>query len=169
MNANAPTAPPSRSSSSSTSPTASSGTLQYMSFRLGDQAYGIDILSVQEIRRYSPPTPLPDVPAHVMGLVNLRGAVVPVFDLRVRFGLSDKSVGRLTVIIVVVVREHSVGLVVDEVTRVLRLPAGGLRPTPAFNQHIDTSFIVGLAPQDEGMVTILDVERLVSADLGNIK
>lgn len=142
---------------------------QYMTFRLGEQAYGVDILAVQEIRRYTAPTPLPDVPPHVVGLVNLRGAVVPVFDLRVRFALADISLSRLTVIIVVVVQDRSVGLVVDEVTRVLRVGAEGLRPTPAFNQSIDISYILGLAPSEAGLVTILDVERLVMSDLGELK
>jgi purine-binding chemotaxis protein CheW len=141
---------------------------QYMTFRLGDQLYGIDILAVQEIRRYSAPTPLPDVPPHIRGVVNLRGAVVPVFDLRVRFSLPDTSLTRLTVIIVVVVKGRSVGLVVDEVTRVLRLPTGGLRPAPALNRQIDTSFIIGLAAHEEQLVTILDAERLVAADLGEL-
>lgn len=138
---------------------------QFMAFRLGEQSYGIDILAVQEIRRYAAPTSLPDVPPHVRGLVNLRGAVVPVFDLRVRFNLPKAGIDRLTVIIVVVVRQQSIGLVVDEVTRVLRLPPEGLRPTPAFNDHVDTSFILGIVPEAEGLVTILDVERLVSEDL----
>ena len=141
---------------------------QYMTFRLGEQPYGIDILTVQEIRRYAQPTPLPDVPAHVRGVVNLRGAVVPVFDLRVRFNLPDASVTRLTVIIVVVVKQRSVGLVVDEVTRVLRLPSGGLRPAPTLSQ-IDTSFIVGLAAEGEGqLVTIIDAEKLIAAELGDL-
>lgn len=150
-----------------TTPSTTSRGQQYMTFRLGEQLYGIDILAVQEIRRYSPPTALPDVPSHVRGVVNLRGAVVPVFDLRLRFGMPD-AIGRLTVIIVVVVNEQSVGLVVDEVTAVLRLAEGGLRPTPGLNQRIDTSFIVGLAPKEEGLVTILDVERLVGGELGEM-
>jgi len=139
-----------------------------MTFRLGEQLYGVNILEVQEIRRYAAPTPLPDVPLHVKGVINLRGAVVPVFDMRVRFNLPSAAIDRLTVIIVVVIKHRSVGLVVDEVTRVARLSAESLRPAPTLSRHVDTSFIVGLAAQEEELVTILDVARLVADDIGEL-
>lgn len=137
---------------------------QCMSFRLGGQAYAVDILSVQELRRYSQPTSLPDVPGYLSGVINLRGAVVPVLDLRVRFNLAA-SVDRLTVVIVVAVRGKSVGLVVDEVTSVLMLQADALRPAPSLARQVDSSFILGLMPSGDQLVTLLDVERLVSEEL----
>src|SRR5687768_11409893 len=102
---------------------------QCLTFRLGGQAYAVDILTVQEIRRYSPPTSLPDVPAYLCGVINLRGSVVPVIDMRIRFNLQH-AIDRLTVIIVVSVYSRSVGLIVDEVTSVLKLLPEAVRPAP---------------------------------------
>ena len=137
---------------------------QCMSFRLGGQAYAVDILLVQELRRYSEPTSLPDVPAYLSGVINLRGAVVPVLDLRVRFNLEAK-LDRLTVIIVVAVRGKNVGLVVDEVTSVLKLSPDSVRPAPTMARRVDASFILGLVPNGDALVTLLDVDRLVSEEL----
>jgi purine-binding chemotaxis protein CheW len=137
---------------------------QCMSFRLGGQAYAVDILSVQELRRYSEPTSLPDVPAYLSGVINLRGAVVPVLDLRVRFNLEPK-LDRLTVIIVVAVRGKSVGLVVDEVTSVLMLSTESVRRAPAMARQVDASFILGMIPNGDALVTLLDIDRLVAEEL----
>jgi purine-binding chemotaxis protein CheW len=137
---------------------------QCMSFRLGGQAYAVDILSVQELRRYSVPTSLPDVPAYLSGVINLRGAVVPVLDLRIRFNLEPK-LDRLTVIIVVAVRGKNVGLVVDEVTSVLMLANDSVRAAPTMARQVDASFILGLVPNGDTLVTLLDVERLVSEEI----
>ncbi len=137
---------------------------QCMSFRLGGQAYAVDILAVQELRRYSEPTSLPDVPRHLCGVINLRGAVVPVLDLRIRFNL-EPTLDRLTVIIVVAVRGKSVGLVVDEVTQVLMLSPDALRPAPTMARQVDATFILGLIPNGEALVTLLDVDRLISEEL----
>ncbi len=138
---------------------------QCMTFRLGAQYYAVDILVVQELRRYSTPTALPDAPAHISGVINLRGAVVPVLDLRMRFGL-DATLDRLTVIIVVAVRGKNVGLVVDEVTNVLKLGPETVRKPPVLARHVDSSFILGLAPQGEQLVTLLDIDKLVAGELG---
>jgi purine-binding chemotaxis protein CheW len=137
---------------------------QCMSFRLGGQAYAVDILSVQEIRRHSAPTSLPDVPSYMVGVINLRGAVVPVIDLRLRFSLPV-ALDRLTAIIVVAVRGKNVGLIVDEVTKVFDLAAGSLRPAPAMTRGVDASFIVGLVPSGDTLITLLDVNRLVAEEL----
>jgi purine-binding chemotaxis protein CheW len=139
---------------------------QCMAFRLGGQAYAVDILSVQEIRRFSAPTSLPDVPSYLSGVINLRGAVVPVLDLRARFNL-EASVDRLTVIIVVAVNGKSIGLVVDEVTSVIKVAADAVRAAPTLARHVDGSFIVGLIPDGDILVTLIDVTRLVSSEVGS--
>jgi len=138
---------------------------QCMTFRLGGQSYAVDILMVQEIRRYTQPTSLPDVPRYLTGVINLRGAVVPVLDLRARFNL-DAPVDRLTVIIVVAIRGRSVGLVVDEVTSVVKVAPDAIRPTPALSRNVDASFIRGLIPTGDSLVTLLDVQLLVNDELG---
>ncbi len=137
---------------------------QCLSFRLGGQAYAVDILSVQEIRRYTQPTSLPDVPVYLSGVINLRGAVVPVLDLRLRFNLEAPQ-DRLTVIIVVAVRGKSVGLVVDEVTSVIEVATNTLRAAPMLARGVDTSFISGLIANGDSLVTLLDVVRLVSEEI----
>jgi purine-binding chemotaxis protein CheW len=148
---------------------ASTPPLQCLTFLLGGQRYAIPILTVHEIRRYAAPTGLPGVPSHVLGVINLRGAVVPVFDLRLRFGCAAAPIDRLTVIIVVSVADRQAGLVVDEVNRVLSVKDGMLQPSPQLASHIDLSFVSGLIRDDDSLVTLLDVERLTAEDLGNIR
>ena len=139
--------------------------VQCLTYRLGDQVYALDILVIQEIRRFTQPTRLPDVSPFISGVMNLRGAVVPIFDLRVRFGL-DAPVDRLTSVIVVGVGSRSVGLVVDEVIKVLRVPSEGVRAAPNLSEHVDSSFIVSLIPDGEDLVTLLDVAKLVQEEIG---
>jgi len=138
---------------------------QCLTFLLGEQRYAVPILSVQEIRRFSVPTALPSVPDYVLGLMNLRGTVVPVFDLRVRFGCPRAQVDRFTVTIVVSVSNRHVGLVVDDVQRVLSLQAGMLQQRPAMASDIDMSFISGLVRDGDTLVTLLDIEKLTADDL----
>ena len=144
------------------------GTEQCLAFLLGGQPHAVPILSVQEIRRYSAPTPLPGAPPYVLGLINLRGTVVPVFDLRMRFGAHSPAYDRLTVIVIVVVGERHVGIVADDVSRVITLDPAQLRPSPPLAAHIDTSFVRGLLRDGEDLVTLLDVEGLLGPDLGNL-
>jgi len=142
---------------------------QCLAFILGGQPYAVPILAVQEIRRYSPPTPLPSVPSYVLGVINLRGTVVPVFDLRLRFGIPNPSFDRLTVIIVVMVGQRYVGVVADDVSKVLTVQQGQIRPSPELGSHIDVSFVAGMVRDAESFVTLLDVDRLLSEDLGEIE
>jgi purine-binding chemotaxis protein CheW len=160
---------PAQLSSSATSAEAGSQPLQCLTFSLGRQPYAVPILSVQEIRRYTPPTALPGVPGHVLGVVNLRGSVVPVFDLRMRFACAEATIDRLTVIIVVSVYGRHVGLVVDDVSKVLSIREGMLQPSPQLASHIDISFVSGLVRDGEALVTLLDIERLTADDLGILR
>jgi purine-binding chemotaxis protein CheW len=148
---------------------ASSHPLQCLTFSLSGQRYAVPILSVQEIRRYAPPTALPGVPGHVLGVINLRGSVVPVFDLRLRFGCAQAPLDRLTVIIVVSVYTRHVGLVVDDVSKVLSIREGMMQPSPQLANHIDISFVSGLVRDGEALVTLLDIERLTADDLGIVR
>lgn len=138
---------------------------QLLCFRLAEQLYGLDILAVKEIRRFSTPTALPDVPSYVLGVINLRGAVVPVFDLRLRFNVGSPDTDRNTAIIVVTVGTRNIGVVVDAVTRVLDVRADMLRPTPPLGGGVDASFLLGLVAVNEQLVTWLDVSRLLGNDL----
>jgi len=148
------------SASSSEAPLIATGPAkqQLLCFQIGDQVFGIDILRVQEIRRMSPITALPDVPGHVLGVINVRGAVIPVVDLRLRFSAETAAFDRLTAIIIVAVGDQLVGMVVDQVTRVVHLREGGVRPPPALSATVDHALVVGLVPDGDRLVTWLDVE-----------
>jgi len=144
-------------------------TIQCLTFTLSGQRYALPILSVQEIRRYAAPTALPSVPSYVLGVINLRGTVVPVFDLRLRFNCPEAPVDRLTVIIVVAVYGRHVGLVVDDVNNVMSITEDMLQPSPQLASHIDISFVSGLVREGDTLVTLLDIEKLTADDLGMIR
>jgi purine-binding chemotaxis protein CheW len=144
---------------------------QYLTFQLVGQRYGVEILRVQEIKGWEKPTRLPHAPLFVQGVINLRGAVVPILDLRLRFGLGEAEYGRTTVVIVVKVDtprgELTAGMVVDGVCEVCNISAGDLRAPPAMSGSIDTDFVRGLAMVDDNMLILLDVVSLVSSTLGD--
>jgi purine-binding chemotaxis protein CheW len=144
---------------------------QYLTFQLVGQRYGVEILRVQEIKGWEKPTRLPHSPAHVQGVINLRGAVVPILDLRKRFGLGEAEYGRTTVVIVVKVQtprgELTAGMVVDGVCEVCNIDAQELRAPPEMAGAIDTDFVRGLAMVDDKMLILLDVARLVSNTLAD--
>src|SRR5512142_2514663 len=106
------------------------GASQYLTFSLGAEEYGLEILRVQEIKGYSAITPIPNTPHHVKGVMNLRGTVVPVVDLRTKFSLASVEYNKFTVIIIVTVAAKTIGLIVDAVSDVLEIPASGIRPAP---------------------------------------
>ena len=134
---------------------------QFLTFRLQDEEYGLEILHVQEIKGYSKVTPLLNTPPEVKGVMNLRGTVVPIIDLRTRFGLHESEYTRFTVIIVVNVGAKIVGLVVDAVSDVLNVTTKEVVPTPDLGDGVDTSFMTGMARTGERLVTLLNVDRLV--------
>jgi len=144
---------------------------EFLSFKLGAEEYGIDILKVQEIRGYEKPTRIANAPAFIMGVVNLRGVIVPIIDLRLKFGLADAQYNDLTVVIVLNVAQRVVGVVVDSVSDVLALGSEQIKPAPEFNALLDASYITGLGSvkTDEGerMLILTDIEQLMgSADMG---
>ena len=138
---------------------------EFLTFRLGAGSYGVDILKVQEIRRHEPPTAIANAPAFIKGVINLRGVIVPILDLRIRFGLGEARYDDFTVVIILNVAGRVVGVVVDSVSDVLTLPAAAIRPTPEFaSAALDTKYITGLATVDEQMIILLDIERLMTSD-----
>ena len=147
---------------------------QYLSFFLGGQEYATDILRVQEIKGWDTVTRVPYSPGYILGVINLRGAIVPVLDPRVRFGLESAPFNSATVVIVVRVAgargERIVGLVVDAVSDVYSFSTEDIQPPPEAVGSVDQMFVLGLAKLDDRLVIILDIERLViSSVLGDAK
>lgn len=141
---------------------------QYLTFNLANEEYGVDILRVQEIKGWTPVTHIPNAPAFLKGVLNLRGAIVPIVDLRVRFNLESIAYTPTTVVIVLSVviaeRERTFGIVVDAVSDVLNIPADDVRPKPDFGTVVDADFISGLATVNDQMVMLLDIDRLLRQD-----
>lgn len=135
-----------------------------LTFRLGDQDYGIAISKVQEIREWTKVTPLPNSPSYIKGMLNLRGAIVPVIDLRMRFGLDVLERDGFTVIIVVNVGGRLAGIVVDTVSDVLSVDPGQRRALPEFEGHANRRFIEGLAQIDDRLMVLLNVDQLVTSE-----
>jgi purine-binding chemotaxis protein CheW len=143
----------------------------YLSFRLGDEEYGIDILKVQEIRGYEAPTRIAGAPAFIKGVVNLRGVIVPIVDLRLKFGLDSAAYDGFTVAIILNVAARVVGIVVDSVSDVVELTLEQVRPAPEFNGAVDANHITGLGALRQGeterLLILTDIEQLIgSADMG---
>ncbi|MDY3555989.1 chemotaxis protein CheW [Gemmata sp. JC717] len=138
-----------------------SGSGQFLTFRLRDEEYGVDLLRVQEIKGYSKVTALPNTPPEVRGVLNLRGAVIPIVDLRARFGLALTEYTPFTVIIVVTVADRSVGLLVDAVSDVLNVGANETVPPPDLGTHADTALLTGIARDGQRLVSLINIDRLV--------
>lgn len=143
----------------------SSGSSQYLTFMLSGEEYGVEILKVQEIKGWDTATPIPNTPDYMLGVLNLRGAIVPIVDLRKRFKLDDASFGPTTVVIVVKMdnedQTRTVGLVVDGVAEVYRLENDNVQPSPEMGNSVHTDFVRGLATVDEKMLILLDVDELI--------
>jgi purine-binding chemotaxis protein CheW len=135
---------------------------EYLSFTLGREEYGIEILKVQEIRGYEEPTQLANAPAFIKGVVNLRGNIVPIVDMRIKFNLERAEYNQFTVVIILNVADRVVGMVVDSVSDVIQLAGEEIRPAPDFSSTFDTEYITGLGTLDERMLILVDIERLMS-------
>lgn len=151
---------------------ASSKARQMLTFVLGSETYAVDILRVQEIRGWSAVTKIPQAPEHVLGVLNLRGSIVPVVDLRTRFRLERAEYTALTVIIVLSVlagaTRRDFGVVVDGVSDVVDVKESDVRAAPELGNSGSSDFILGLVPVAERMVVLLDIDRLIGADLGGL-
>jgi len=136
---------------------------EFLTFRLGAEEYGIDILKVQEIRSWETPTAIASAPAFVKGVIDLRGSIVPIFDLRLRFGLAEPRYDGSTVVIILNLARRVVGIVVDAVSDVIALAAQQVRPTPQIGSGLDTRFITGLGALGDRMLILADIEQLMEA------
>jgi purine-binding chemotaxis protein CheW len=148
----------------------SSGAEQFLTFVLGGEEYGVTILQVQGIQGWDRVTPIPNTPEYILGVINLRGAIVPIVDLRRRFGMPAAEFGPTTLVIVVRVTqenraERTLGLVVDAVSEVCSVGENDRKPAPDFGSGIKTDFVKGLATVENRMVILLDIDRLVSEGL----
>lgn len=137
---------------------------QYLTLNLADEEYGIDILAVREIRGWTPVTRIPQSPDYLLGVLNLRGAIVPVLDLRLRFGLPPEAYTANTVNVIVAVGGRLFGVVVDAVSDVLDVADDDLRPVPEMGTAVHTDYLKGLTSVGERMVLLLDVEKLLQLD-----
>ncbi len=136
-------------------------TRQLITFQLGDQVLGVDIMAIREIRAWSPATPLPNVPTHIRGVVNLRGVVLPVLDLRCRLGWGMTDPTARHVIIVVRVGEQMQGIIVDAVNDIVAVPADEMQPVPDMGEGEASRFLEGLATIEGRMILVLALDRLV--------
>lgn len=143
------------------------GAREYLTFRLDREEYGIDILKVQEIRGYEQPTRIANAPAFIKGVVNLRGTIVPIVDMRLKFNCAQADYNSFTVVIILNLRDRVVGIVVDSVSDVMELSAENIRSAPDVESAIDNGCILGLGSVGERMLILLDIEKLMSnADMG---
>jgi len=136
---------------------------EFLTFTLGAEEYGIDILKVQEIRGYESPTRIANSPPFIKGVINLRGVIVPIVDLRIKFNLGEPSYDQFTVVIILNIGKRVVGAVVDGVSDVIQIGSANLRPSPEFGSTLDTQYILGLGTIDERMIIVVDIERLMSS------
>ena len=151
-----------------TATAAREATREVLVFVLGREEYGVDILKVQEIRGYDKVTPIPAAPDYVKGVINLRGVIVPVIDLRVKFRLAQVKYDQFTVVVILRLASRVIGVVVDAVSDVMALTASEVRAAPQLGTVVDASFISGVATQGERMVLLLDIERLLSTGELNV-
>jgi purine-binding chemotaxis protein CheW len=140
---------------------------EFLAFKLGSEEYGIDILRVQEIRSYEVPTRMANAPAFLKGVINLRGVIVPIVDMRLKFNLAEANYDGFTVVIVLNIGKRVVGMVVDGVSDVISLTPEQLRPVPEFSSAIDSDHVLAIGSMDKRMLILLDIEKLMtSADMG---
>ena len=152
-----------RLASHETSRAATAAGGEFLTFRLGAEEYGIDILKVQEIRSYEPPTRIANAPDFIKGVVNLRGVIVPIVDLRLKLGCESAEYNGFTVVIVLNVKGRVVGAVVDSVSDVLALDKDTIKPAPEMSSAVDTSFITGIGSVAERMLILMDIEGLMAS------
>jgi purine-binding chemotaxis protein CheW len=147
---------------------AGDGAQQYLTFLLAGEEYGVDILRVQEIKGWDSVTPIPNTPKYIRGVINLRGTIVPIIDLRLRFNLEQLEYGPTTVVIMLKVmsdakQSRTMGIVVDGVSDVYNMPHDQIKPSPDFGTAVETDFVKGLATVNEKMVIILDIDHMLNS------
>ena len=136
---------------------------EFLTFTLGKEEYGIDILKVQEIRGYDAVTAIANTPEFIKGVINLRGIIVPIVDMRIKFNLGKVEYDQFTVVIILNVANRVVGMVVDGVSDVITLNPDQIKAAPEFGSAIDTQYVMGLGTVDERMLILVDIERLMTS------
>ena len=136
---------------------------ELLTFTLGNEEYGIDILKVQEIRGYDTVTTIANAPEFIKGVINLRGIIVPIVDMRIKFNLGKVDYNQFTVVIILNLANRVMGIVVDGVSDVITLTPEQLKPAPEFGTSLDTQYITGLGTVDERMIIVMDIEKLMSS------
>ena len=147
---------------------AGDGAQQYLTFLLAGEEYGVDILRVQEIKGWDSVTPIPNTPKYILGVINLRGTIVPIIDLRLRFNLEQLEYGPTTVVIMLKVKSdgkqsRTMGIVVDGVSDVYNMPDEQIKPSPDFGTAVETDFVRGLASVNDKMVIILEIDHMLNS------
>ena len=137
---------------------------EFLAFTLGEEEYALDILKVQEIRGYESVTRIANAPEFIKGVINLRGTIVPIVDLRLKFNLGEAHYDEFTIVIVLNLGERIVGIVVDSVSDVIELQSEQIRPAPEFRATVNTEYIEGLATVDDHMMIVLDIEGLMLSE-----
>ena len=146
------------------------GQMEVLSFNLGDEEYGIDLLKVQEIRGYDAVTRIANTPEHIKGVVNLRGVIVPIVDMHIQLNLGCPSYDQFTVVIILSIGARVVGMVVDSVSDVITLATDQIKPAPAMGTNINSDFLIGLGTIDDRMLILVDIGRLMAqSDIGLIE
>jgi len=144
-------------------PPSLSGSLEFLAFTLGKEEYGIDIQKVQELRGYDTVTRIANAPEFIKGVVNLRGIIVPIIDMRIKFNIGVPTYDQFTVVIILHIENRIVGLVVDSVSDVLSLAADQIKPAPTVGTSLNTDYLIGLATIDERMLILADIDKLISS------
>ncbi len=140
---------------------------EFLAFKLGNEEYGMDILRVQEIRSYEKPTGMANTPNYILGVVNLRGVIVPIVDMRIKFNLSKVDYDTFTVVIVITIGKQVIGMVVDGVSDVIAFTPEQLRPVPQLDASLGTDYILAIGSVQDRMLFLLDIEKLMaSAEMG---
>ena len=142
---------------------------EFLAFTLGKEEYGIHILKVQELRGYEEPTRIANAPDFIKGVVNLRGIIVPIIDMRIKFNLGTPTYDQFTVVIILNINGRVVGMVVDSVSDVITLSADQVKPAPEMGTALNTDYLIGLGTVDQRMLILVDIDKLMSsAEMGLI-
>jgi purine-binding chemotaxis protein CheW len=151
-------------------PSSVAGSLEFLAFTLGNEEYGLDIQKVQELRGYDAVTRIANAPEFIKGVVNLRGTIVPIVDMRIKFSLGTPTYDQFTVVIILNISGRILGMVVDSVSDVITLANDQLKPAPQMGSIVETDYLLGLGTIDERMLILIDIDKLMSsADMGLIE
>jgi purine-binding chemotaxis protein CheW len=138
--------------------------MEFLAFRLGQEEYGVQILKVQELRSYENVTSIANAPSFIKGVINLRGSIVPIIDMRLKFNFDNPTYDQFTVVIILSVANHIIGMVVDSVSDVITLAPGEIKPAPEMGAAFNTQYLIGLGTIDQRMLMLIDIEKLMSSD-----